>query len=95
MRWNQVKGDWATVQEGVKRTWGRIDETDLKMIHGERDLFIRVLAQRYGYAEPVAEKKVDAFIERLQPGSKRRLSQLWFSRLLKKCLGQIHVTNRR
>ncbi|MCM2375046.1 CsbD family protein [Aporhodopirellula aestuarii] len=95
MKWNQVKHHWPAVQESVKRTWGRIDETDLVMIHGERDLFIRVLAQRYGYSELVAQNKVDAFIEHLKPESRSATRTSRLFQLLQDCWGHVHATGRR
>lgn len=95
MNWNQVKQQWPLVELAVKRTWGRIDETDLSMIHGERDSFTRILAQRYGYIETVAQQKVDAFVAGLQPTSKNKISLTWFRQLLQRCWGHIHVSSRR
>ena len=46
MNWKQVKQQWPSVQAAVKRTWGRIDEDDLTRIHGERDAFTGILAQK-------------------------------------------------
>jgi hypothetical protein len=83
------------VEIAVKRTWGRIDEADLSMIHGDRDSFTRILAQKYGYAETVAQQKVDSFIAGLQPIRRKRINLTWFRRLLQKCWGRIHVSGRR
>ncbi len=71
MKWNQVKQQWPTVQAEIKRTWGKFDEDDLAMIHGDRDLFTRILANRYGYDPVDAQQKLDAFIDRLGPESGR------------------------
>lgn len=95
MNWNQVKQQWPMVEIAVKRTWGRIDEADLSMIHGERDLFTRILAQRYGYVEAVAQQKVDDFVAGLQPTHRKQISLTWFRWLLQKCWGQVHVSGRR
>lgn len=95
MNWNQVKQQWPMVEIAVKRTWGRIDESDLSMIRGERDSFTRILAQRYGYVETVAQQKVDTFVAGLQPTRRKRISLTWFHRLLQKCWGQFHVSGRR
>ncbi|MGB7346465.1 MAG: hypothetical protein WBD20_19755 [Pirellulaceae bacterium] len=95
MKWKQVKHQWPAVQAVVKRTWGKIDEADLTAIHGERDSFVRILGQRYGYAEAVAQKKVDAFILGLKTERKGRMGLAWLPRLLQKCWRHIHVPGRR
>ena len=94
MKWNQVKRQWPSVQAEVKRTWGRFDEADLAMIHGDRDSFTRVLAQRYGYEHAEAQQKLDAFVNRLDPESEGHSGRTWFSRQLQKCWGHIHVSHR-
>ena len=95
MNWNQVKQQWPMVAIAVKQTWGRIDEADLSMIHGDRDSFTRILAQRYGYVEAVAQQKVDNFVAELQPACRERMGLNWVRRLLQKCWGQFHVSGRR
>ncbi len=95
MNWKQVKQQWPMVEIAVKRTWGRIDESDLSMIHGDRGLFTRVLAQRYGYAETVAQQKIDAFVAELPPACRERIGLNWVRRLLQKCWGQFHGSGRR
>ena len=95
MNWKQVKQQWPSVEAVVRRTWGRIDEADLTMIHGERDSFTRVLAQRYGYVEAVAEQKVDAFVEGLQPEKSRRMSLTHLFHLLKDYWGHVQALSRR
>ncbi|TWU46960.1 CsbD family protein [Rubripirellula reticaptiva] len=95
MNWKQVKQQWPTVQAVVKRTWGRIDEADLAMIHGERDSFVRVLSQRYSYPDALAQQKVDAFVDGLQVESKKRNRLGWLARLLEKVRGRVHVASRR
>ena len=91
MKWSQVKRNWPSVQAEVKRTWGKIDEIDLAMIHGERDSFTRVLARRYGYEPEDAQQKLDAFIDRLAPETKTRVRFTWLSRQLEKCWVHVHV----
>lgn len=93
MKWNQVKQQWPSVELAVKRTWVRIDEADLTMIHGERDSFTRILAQRYGCVQADAQQKVDAFVERLSPESKMQMRLNWFSRLMQKCWGSVCISS--
>ncbi|WDQ16768.1 hypothetical protein [Rhodopirellula sp. P2] len=95
MNWKQVKRQWPAVQNGIKRTWGKIDEMDLKMIHGERESFIRILAQRYHYTEAVAETKVDHFVACLQLSSESHAWPSWVSQRLQRCWDHVHFTSRR
>ncbi len=95
MKWKHVKQQWPSVQAEVKRTWGRIDEADLAMIHGDRDSFTRILAQRYGYEQADAQQKLDAFVDRLGAETESRDRVTWFSRQLQKCWGHVHASRRR
>ena len=65
MKWDQVKGDWPSVSQQVKLKWGKFTDDDLAMISGQRQSFVRLLEQRYGDDQAVAERKVDVFVQGL------------------------------
>ncbi len=94
MKWDQVKRDWLPVSQQVKLTWGKFTDEDLAMISGQREAFTRLLAQRYGLEQAMAETKVDAFVLGLksQPELPRILS--WSQRCWESFRSYIHVQPR-
>lgn len=56
-RWNQLKGN-------VKQEWGKLTDNDVARIEGDRDEFIGVVQERYGYSRERAEREVDAYLDR-------------------------------
>ena len=77
MKWDQVKRDWLSVSQQVKLKWGKFTDEDLAMISGQRDSFVRLLEQRYGDDQAVAERKVDAFVQGLKLPSERTKILSW------------------
>ena len=67
MNWDQIKRNWEQVSDKIKVTWGKLSERDLATIAGDRDQLVDILQQRYGYADILAEQKVDDFAQRLNP----------------------------
>ena len=43
----------------------KLSEDDITTISGQRDQFARLLQERYGYAQELAESAVDQFAERI------------------------------
>jgi uncharacterized protein YjbJ (UPF0337 family) len=66
MNWEQIKGNWAAAGDKIKLTWGKLDEDDITAIAGQRDPFVRVLQERYGYEKEIVETAVDDFAKSLQ-----------------------------
>lgn len=77
MKWDQLKCDWLSVSQQIKLKWGKFTEEDLAMISGERESFVRLFEQRYGDDSATAERKVDAFVERLTLSPKRKKFLYW------------------
>jgi len=65
MNWDQIDNNWIEVSDKIKLTWGKLDEDDITAIAGQRDLFVRVLQERYGYEKEIAENAVDDFANAL------------------------------
>ena len=65
MNWNQIKNNWNTVSDEIRRTWGKLSDDDLRSVAGRRDQLAIMLQRRYGYATVVAENKVDLFVQEL------------------------------
>lgn len=65
VNWDQIKFNWNAVSDNIKLTWGKFSEDDLATIAGQRDQFVRLLQERYGYDKAVAVSAVNDFAERL------------------------------
>ena len=65
MNWDQIDSNWNEVSDKIKLTWGKLDEDDITAIAGQRDPFVRVLQERYGYEKEIAENAVDDFANAL------------------------------
>lgn len=65
MNWNQIKNNWNTVSDKIRRTWGKLSDEDLRAVAGRREQLAIMLQRRYGYATVVAENKVDLFVQEL------------------------------
>jgi uncharacterized protein YjbJ (UPF0337 family) len=66
MNWHQIKNNWNEASDKIKLTWGKLSDDDITMIAGQRDQFVRLLQERYGYVQENAENAVDQFAERLE-----------------------------
>ena len=65
MNWVQIKTNWNEVSDKIKLTWGKLSDDDITTIAGQRDQFVRLLQERYGYEQDKAESAVDQFAQRL------------------------------
>ena len=65
MNWVQIKTNWNEVSDKIKLTWGKLSDDDITSIAGQRDQFVRLLQERYGYEQDKAESAVDHFAQRL------------------------------
>ncbi len=57
-----LKGKWKELKGGVKETWGKVTEDDLKQIEGKEDQLIGVLQKRYGYSKEKAREEYEKFM---------------------------------
>ena len=54
------------MSDKIKLTWGKLNEDDIAAIAGQRDPFVRVMQERYGYEKEIAENAVDDFAKALK-----------------------------
>ena len=57
--WKKIAGKWDQYSSELRRRWGLLTDYDLEEIHGERDLLISKLQERYGYNSEEANRKVE------------------------------------
>jgi uncharacterized protein YjbJ (UPF0337 family) len=61
MTWNELEGNWRTLEPRVRRQWYRLSNDDVASVNGEREILIRRLQERYGFSKEHAEREIDAW----------------------------------
>lgn len=59
MNKDRLEGSWDQVRGNVQRTWGKLTDSDLDVIEGNRKLLSGKLQERYGIAQDEAERQID------------------------------------
>ncbi len=57
-----LQGEWKKLQGKVQKQWGKLTDSDLDKINGQRTELEGLLQQRYGYAKDKAKQEVDEFL---------------------------------
>ena len=68
MNWNQIEGQWNELAGKVKSEWAKLTDDDLKNVAGKRDQLVGKLQQHYGILKDDAEKQVNKWLDKIQPG---------------------------
>jgi uncharacterized protein YjbJ (UPF0337 family) len=63
--WQQMAGKWKQYSGEVRKRWGQLTDDDLDQIHGNRDILIGILQQRYGLSPDEAAQQVEEWASRL------------------------------
>lgn len=63
MNWDIVEGKWNQVKGSVRQKWGKLTDSDLETIAGEKDKFLGLLQERYGKGRDEAEKELDDWLK--------------------------------
>jgi uncharacterized protein YjbJ (UPF0337 family) len=61
MTWDQVKGGWKELRGSVRERWGKLTDSDLDTIAGQRDQLVGAIQRKYGVARGEVEEQVAAF----------------------------------
>jgi len=61
MNWDQVEGKWKQYSGKVREKWGKLTDSDLEMIKGQRQQLVGKIQERYGIAKQDAERQVNEF----------------------------------
>jgi len=68
MNWDQLEGKWKQATGKVKEKWGKLTDSDLDVIRGQRDQLVGKIQERYGIAKEVAQKQAEEFVKALNLG---------------------------
>jgi len=68
MNWNQIEGQWNELAGQVKSQWAKLTDDDLKNVAGKKDQLVGKLQQHYGILKDDAEKQIDKWLNKIQPG---------------------------
>jgi uncharacterized protein YjbJ (UPF0337 family) len=52
MNWTQIEGKWEQLKGGVKSTWGKLTDDDIKVIGGKFDSLVGKVVECYGLGRP-------------------------------------------
>ncbi len=66
MNWTQIESKWEQLKGDAKAEWGRLTETDLQAIRGNRDQLVGKIVERYGVLKASAQKDVEQWTERMR-----------------------------
>jgi uncharacterized protein YjbJ (UPF0337 family) len=65
MNWEQIQGKWKQYSGKMQEKWGKLTDSDLKIIRGQRDQLIGKIQERYGIAKEDAQREVDEYLATL------------------------------
>jgi uncharacterized protein YjbJ (UPF0337 family) len=66
MNWDQVEGKWKQIKGSIRQQWGKLTDSDLETIAGNRDKLVGKLQERYGMAKEEAQKRADEWARTLR-----------------------------
>ena len=59
-----LKGKWNQLKGAARVEWGKLTDSDLEIIGGQRDKLVGKVQERYGKDKAAAEREVDAWLAR-------------------------------
>jgi len=66
MDWNQLRSRWPQMRPQLRHRWGRLTESDLDIIDGQRDVFIGRVEERYSIDRGEAQKRIEEWLYTLR-----------------------------
>jgi uncharacterized protein YjbJ (UPF0337 family) len=61
MTWDQVKGAWKELRGAMRERWGKLTDSDLDTIAGQREQLVGAIQRQYGVTRAQVEEQVAAF----------------------------------
>jgi len=68
MNWSQIEGQWSQLKGQLKSQWAKLTDDDLQNVAGKKDQLVGKLQEHYGILKEDAEKQLDEWIGKLEPG---------------------------
>lgn len=59
MNWDQMEGKWKQMTGSVRTRWGKLTDSDLETIKGQKDQLVGKIQERYGIHKEEAQNQVD------------------------------------
>jgi uncharacterized protein YjbJ (UPF0337 family) len=66
MNWDRIKADWKDLKGRARVQWGKLTDSELARIRGNREQLEAALQKRYGIAKAEAQQQVDAWAKALK-----------------------------
>jgi uncharacterized protein YjbJ (UPF0337 family) len=66
MTWDRIKADWKDFRGRARVMWGKLTDSELARIRGNREQLEAALQKRYGIAKAEARRQVDAWVKTLK-----------------------------
>jgi uncharacterized protein YjbJ (UPF0337 family) len=66
MNWDQVEGKWKQYKGQLRTKWGKLTDSDLDVIQGNRQQLVGKIQEYYGVTKENAEKQIEDFVTSLQ-----------------------------
>lgn len=63
MNWDIVEGKWNQVKGSIRQKWGKITDSEIETIAGEKDKFLGLIQERYGKRRDEAERELDDWLQ--------------------------------
>lgn len=61
MAWETIKGAWRELGGSIRTRWGKLSDSDLAQVGGDRTKFVTTLQSRYGIPREEIERQVADF----------------------------------
>jgi uncharacterized protein YjbJ (UPF0337 family) len=60
-----LEGKWKQLKGSIQTNWGKITDSDLDRIEGNRERLVGMVQERYGKDKEQARKEVDEYLDSL------------------------------
>ena len=61
MNWEAIKGNWTQLLGRVRMHWGKLNDDQLNVIEGRREVLVGQLQEAYGITAEEADRQVVAW----------------------------------
>ncbi|MBO6901091.1 MAG: CsbD family protein [Rhizobiaceae bacterium] len=62
MNWSIVEGKWNQLKGSIQSKWGKLTDSEIEEIKGDREKMIGKIQERYGKTREAAEKEVNDWL---------------------------------